>query len=87
MQNIKQIINKAVPALMLGIVIPAIGLAQPGALPSGPEVGGGEDQNPDAVPFDGNMNLVFLGIGVLFAVLIIWQEIRKRRKLQGSNVK
>ncbi|MFT3680886.1 MAG: hypothetical protein QM791_11475 [Ferruginibacter sp.] len=85
MQNIKQKISRVVTAFVLGIVIPAIGLAQPGALPSGPEVGGGEDQNPDAVPFDGNMNLVFLGIGVLFAVLIVWQEMKKRKKLQGTS--
>ena len=42
------------------------------------------DENPD-VPFDSNMNIMFLIIGVGFAAIIVFQEMRKRRKLQGSG--
>lgn len=44
------------------------------------------DDNPD-VPFDKDMNIMFLITGVLFAGVIVWLELRKRRKLKGSNIK
>ena len=44
------------------------------------------DENPD-VPFDDNMNIVFLVIGVVFAAVIVLQEVNKRKKLSGHNVK
>lgn len=34
------------------------------------------DENPD-VPFDDNMNLVFLAIGLLFAAVVIVKRLRK----------
>lgn len=46
------------------VIVPAISYCQPGP----------GDDNPD-VPFDKDMNLVFLGIGILFAVLFIIRKI------------
>ncbi len=65
--------------LLMTVIIPAVSQAQ---LP-GPEDG---EVGPD-VPFDKDMNLVFLIIGVLFAAVIVWQELRKRKRLQGSQAK
>ncbi|HMO62933.1 MAG TPA: hypothetical protein PKC39_08300 [Ferruginibacter sp.] len=62
--------------LVCSIVLPAIGYSQP----PGPEDG---EVGPD-VPFDSNMNLVFLVIGVLFATVIVWQELKRRHKLRGT---
>ncbi|MFT3681076.1 MAG: hypothetical protein QM791_12430 [Ferruginibacter sp.] len=61
------------------MALPFIGFSQPGALPSGPEVGGGEDQNPDAVPFDSNMTLVFLGIALAFVAVVMIRRARKAK--------
>lgn len=47
---------------------------------------GGQPAGPDA-PFDDKMSLVFLVIGVAFAAVIVMQEMKKRRRLQGNNVK
>jgi hypothetical protein len=75
---VKQL-HKLMLVLIFGIVIPAISYSQ---LP-GPEDG---EVGPD-VPFDKDMNLVFLVIGVLFAAVIVWQELRRRRKLRGADAK
>ena len=69
---------KAMPAKLFAmmitvLVLPAISYCQP------PDPA---DGNPD-VPFADNMNIVFLIIGVAFAAMIVWQEIKTRRKLQG----
>lgn len=34
--------------------------------------------NPDAVPFDSNMNMIFLAAGILFAVIITVRQLRKK---------
>jgi hypothetical protein len=34
--------------------------------------------NPDAVPFDSNMNMIFLAAGILFAVFITVRQLRKK---------
>ncbi len=49
------------------MLIPAISFCQP----PGPG-----DENPD-VPFDDNMNLIFLAAGIVFAVFIISKKLRK----------
>ena len=74
--KMKNMISKAI-AFVCVLVIPAISFCQP----PGPG-----DESPDA-PFDDNMNLVFLVIGITFAAVIIWQEVSRRRKLQGNEVK
>lgn len=48
------------------LAVPAISFCQPGP----------GDDNPD-VPFDDNMNLIFLAIGLVFAVIIIGKKLRK----------
>ena len=63
----KKLIQFFVTACLL--VIPAISFCQTG--PPGPG-----DDNPD-VPFDKNMNLVFLAVGIVFAVVIIARKLRK----------
>ena len=62
----KKLIQFFVAACLL--VIPAISFCQ---APPGPG-----DDNPD-VPFDKNMNLVFLAVGIVFAVVIIARKLRK----------
>jgi hypothetical protein len=74
--KMKNMINKII-AFVCVMVLPAISFCQP----PGPG-----DENPD-VPFDDNMNLVFLFIGITFAAVIVWQEMSRRRKLQGTDVK
>ena len=77
--SVKQVQPKLTKLLALFsvLVLPVVSYCQP------PDP---VDGNPD-VPFDDNMNIMFLIIGVAFAGVIVWQEVRKRRKLQGSNVK
>lgn len=56
--------------MLLVLVIPAISFAQS---PPGPGDGGGP---ADAVPFDDNMNLIFLAGGLLFAAIVVVRQIR-----------
>ncbi|HMP22445.1 MAG TPA: hypothetical protein PKC39_15910 [Ferruginibacter sp.] len=82
MTALKQAIIQKLQGMLLlvcSIVLPAIGYSQP----PGPEDG---EVGPD-VPFDSNMNLVFLVIGVLFAAIIVWQELKRRRTLKGVDAK
>ena len=55
--------------LLLVWVVPAISFAQP----PGPGPGGAE-----GVPFDDNMNLLFLVVGIAFAVLVTVKQLRKK---------
>ena len=64
----KRLTNLVVTAVIL--VTPLIGICQPPP----PNDGGG---NPE-VPFDNNMNLIFLAAGILFAVIITVRQLRKR---------
>ena len=64
----KGLTNVAVTAGLL--VTPLIGICQPPP----PNEGGG---NPE-VPFDSNMNMIFLAAGILFAVIITVRQLRKR---------
>lgn len=64
----KTLTNAAVTVGLL--VTPLIGICQPPP----PNEGGG---NPD-VPFDSNMNMIFLAAGVLFAVIITVRQVRKK---------
>ena len=64
----KTFTNLAVTAFVL--VTPLIGICQPPP----PNEGGG---NPE-VPFDSNMNMVFLAAGILFAVIITVRQLRKK---------
>ena len=65
----KALINVAVSAVLLAT--PMIGICQG---PPPPNEGG---VNPE-VPFDSNMNMVFLAAGVLFAVIITVRQLRKK---------
>lgn len=58
--------------MLLVLVIPAISFAQS---PPGPGDGGGP---ADAVPFDDNMNLLFLVAGIAFAVLVTIKQLRSK---------
>ena len=57
--------------MLLVLVIPAISFGQP----PGPGDGGGP---ADAVPFDDNMNLLFLVAGIAFAVLVTIKQLRSK---------
>lgn len=54
--------------MLLVWVIPAISIAQPGPGPGG----------ADGVPLDDNMNLVFLVVGIAFAVVITVKQLRNK---------
>lgn len=64
----KKLTNAVATAVLM--VTPLIGICQPPP----PNEGGG---NPE-VPFDSNMNMVFLAAGVLFAVIITVRQLRKK---------
>jgi hypothetical protein len=66
----KRLTNLAVTLTLL--IVPMIGFTQVGPPP--PNEGGG---NPE-VPFDSNMNMIFLAAGVLFAVIITVRQLRKK---------
>jgi len=59
--------------MLLVLVIPAISFAQ--NPPPDPGNGGGP---ADAVPFDDNMNLLFLVAGIAFAVLVTIKQLRSK---------
>jgi hypothetical protein len=48
------------------------------ALAAPPDPGAGAG-NPDGVPFDSNMNLMFLAVGVVFAAFVLVKQIQKRK--------
>ncbi|MEN9570667.1 MAG: hypothetical protein RL172_1898 [Bacteroidota bacterium] len=60
-----------VSVLFTGILFPMLGIAQ--TEPGGP---GGLPE--EVVPFDDNMNLVFLVAGVLFAAFIVYKRTAKK---------
>jgi len=66
----KALTNVAVSAALL--VTPLVSICQSGPPP--PSDNGG---NPE-VPFDSNMNMIFLAAGVLFAVIITVRQWRKK---------
>ena len=75
--KIRDMMSKLFAMLIAMVIVPAVSYCQP------PDP---TDGNPD-VPFDDNMNIMFLIIGVTFAGIIVWQEMRRRRKLAGTDVK
>lgn len=68
--SFKKRLSKLVVTAVALLVTPAIGICQ--IVP--PNDNGG---NPE-VPFDNNMNLMFLAAGILFAVIITVRQLRKR---------
>jgi len=40
---------------------------------------GGTGGSPDGVPFDSNMNLIFLAIGLLFAAVVVIKQVQKKK--------
>ena len=67
---VKQSLSKFF-VLSLVLIVPVISFCQ---APPGPG-----DDNPD-VPFDTNMNLDFLAIGIVFAAVIIFRKLKQNRK-------
>lgn len=59
--------------IFVSVVVPAVGFGQP----PGPGDGGGGG-NPDGVPFNDNMNLIFLAVGLVFAVVILKRSFFKK---------
>jgi hypothetical protein len=71
----KSATNKALAKIFVlacMVISPAVSFCQP----PGPG-----DDSPD-VPFDSNMNLAFLALGLVFAAVIIGLEVKKRRALK-----
>ncbi len=60
--------------LALFVLSPILAISQG---PGGPGNGGGPPTG-DAVPFDDNMNLLFLVVGVAFAAFVTIKQLRKR---------
>ncbi len=65
----------AVFAMFCFMLLPLAGICQP-ATP-----GGG--LNPEAVPFDDNMNLIFLVAGVVFAMVVVVKQLKQQNKSVG----
>jgi hypothetical protein len=63
--------------IFVSVVVPAVGFGQP----PGPGDGGGGG-NPDGVPFNDNMNLIFLAVGLVFALVVL-----KKVFFKGTAVK
>jgi hypothetical protein len=79
--NLKPIVSVtgSLQKRLTGLVLAAVLLVTPllsicQITPPPPDVEGG---SPD-VPFDNNMNLIFLAAGILFAVIITVKQLRKR---------
>jgi hypothetical protein len=74
----KSILTNYLPILILMaflIVLPLLGIAQDPP-PSSPN--GGIQPTGDAVPFDDNMNLVFLIAGLAFAAVVTVKQLRSK---------
>jgi len=64
-------------AMLYVSVIPAIGYSQ-SPPPPGPGGNGGNPDSPLGVPFDTNMNIMFVLVAVVFAVIVL-KRIQKER--------
>lgn len=62
-------------ALAFAMMIPGAAICQ--GIPGPGEGGGGG--SPDGVPFDSNMNLIFLAIGLLFAAVVVIKQVQKKK--------
>lgn len=69
--SLKKALTKVTASALL-LAAPMIGFCQ-----VNPDLPNGNGGNPD-VPFDSNMNMVFLAAGVLFAVIITVRQLRKK---------
>jgi hypothetical protein len=67
-------------AMLCVLVIPAIGYSQ-SPPPPGPGGNGGNPDSPLGVPFDPYMNLAFLALSIVFAVVIL-KKYQKRGIVQ-----
>jgi len=65
----------AVVIMLFALVLPLIGISQ---TPPGP--GDGTGGPADAVPFDDNMNLLFLAAGLVFAMEVVVKQLQQRKK-------
>ncbi len=74
MISMKKIISNKLTKVILSVLLivsaPVVGFCQGG--PGGPGGGG-----PD-VPFDDDMNIVFLVTGILFAAFVVFKKFRKK---------
>jgi hypothetical protein len=73
MITVKKNLTKAL-VIAVTAILPAVGFGQP---PGPGDAGGGG--NPDGVPFDTNLNLIFLAVGLLFAGFILARQLKKRK--------
>jgi hypothetical protein len=61
------------------MVLPTISFGQPA--PPGP--GGGNPDSPLGVPFDDNMNMILLAVGIVFAVVTL-KKMQKQRAMVNT---
>ncbi len=74
----KSFVSTCLPLLMLlafFMLSPVLAISQggPGGPGDGPPTG-------DAVPFDDNMNLLFLAAGIVFAGVVVVKQLQQRKK-------
>ncbi len=73
----KSFVSTCLPLLMLlafFMLSPVLAFSQgPGGPGDGPPTG-------DAVPFDDNMNLLFLAVGIVFAGVVVVKQLQLRKK-------
>ena len=60
--------------LFVTLAIPMLGMAQIGN-PGNP---GDDGTNPDGVPFDGRMTVIFLVVAIVFAAIVTVRAMRKK---------
>jgi hypothetical protein len=71
-------LTQKITALLFSVIAPVAAFCQ--VVPPDP---GDNANNPD-VPFDSNMNIAFLVVGLLFASFIVYKELQRRRRLAGK---
>lgn len=84
--SIKKSWKSVVTIMVLNLLVPLMGIAQS---PPPPGPGGGNPDDPLAVPFDQNLTLAFLAVSIVFAV-VKYKQIKKNAAalvLAGSNEK
>lgn len=79
MKNKSIVSTKFSTLMLLALIIlsPFLGIAQTPGSPGG-GTGGAPGGEAGAVPFDDNMNLIFLVAGIAFAVMITVKQLRKK---------
>jgi hypothetical protein len=67
-----------ISVIVLAALVPVLGYTQPTPPPPNGNGGNQTGTNPDSVPFDGNMNVLFALVAIVFAIVVI-RHMQKRQ--------